>query len=51
IDEPLPSSTQQEKKYIMNYKNIFDSVKELLSKEDIANSCIFNYQPRYINYE
>ncbi|CAG8728325.1 7709_t:CDS:2, partial [Dentiscutata erythropus] len=41
----------EEKKYIMNYKNIFDGVKELLSKENIANSCIFNYKPRYINYE
>ncbi|CAG8852501.1 19816_t:CDS:2, partial [Gigaspora margarita] len=28
----------EEKKYLMNYKNIFDGVKELLSKEDIANS-------------
>ncbi|CAG8788699.1 16269_t:CDS:1, partial [Cetraspora pellucida] len=28
----------EETKYIMNYKNVFDGVKELLSREDIAKS-------------
>ncbi|CAG8815715.1 21921_t:CDS:2, partial [Cetraspora pellucida] len=46
----------EDKIYYLNYRSIFDAIKELLSNEDILNYCVFEftllyYQGQWIYYE
>jgi hypothetical protein len=36
------------KQYILCHQTIYDTIKELLSNEDIFKYCVFNYMPKYM---
>lgn len=44
-----PIMLYKEETYLLNYRQVFDAIKELLSNEDIFKYCIFKFTP--LNYE
>lgn len=45
----IPIMRYNEKTYYLNYQQIFDAIKELLTSDDIFEHCIFKFTP--LNYE
>lgn len=37
-----------QKQYILHHRTIYNTVKELLSNEDIFKYCVFDYMPKYM---
>ena len=42
-----PIMTYKEDTYYLNYRPIFDAIKELLSNHDILDNCTFEFKPLY----
>jgi hypothetical protein len=43
----VPIMEYEEETYYLNYRPIFDCIKELLTNKDILNHCVFEFTPLY----